>query len=658
MKSKNNSDSPKKNYDASSIEILEGLEPVRKRPGMYIGGTDNKCLHHLVAEVIDNSMDEVIAGHAKKIEIILNDDFSITIKDDGRGIPIDPHPKNPKKSAAEIILCTLHAGGKFSNDNYETSGGLHGVGISVVNALSESLVLEIVRDNQIYRQFYKRGKAQSKLEKIGKSKKKSGTSISFLPDREIFGRNNNFKTKKIYNLAKSKAYLFSGVKINWKSYLLDENIEAKINNEETFFFPNGISDYLNDSLKNNEKLNDLSFDGKVNFKERFKKEIPGNLEWSVIWVSDDEGFISSYCNAIYTSEGGTHEIGFWMAILKSLKTFGELSGQKRVSIITKEDIQKNICIILSIFIQEPEFVGQTKDKLSTLDATKLVENSIKDRFENWLATNTKIANKILDLAIKNAEFRIKKKNEKETLRKSFLKKIRLPGKLTDCSLQTKVGTEIFIVEGDSAGGSAKQARDRSTQAILPLRGKILNVVGASSNKINQNQEIVDLCKALGVEIGKNFNIEDLRYEKIIIMTDADVDGAHIAALLMAFFYTQMKDLVEKGFLFLAVPPLYKISNRDKSFYANSDEEKDKIIKNINGKEKFFTSRFKGLGEMNPSQLKETTMNPNTRRLIKVNISDEKKFLTEKLVDQLLGKNPENRYNFIKQNAKNVRELDI
>ena len=643
-------------YDASTIEILEGLEPVRKRPGMYIGGTDNRSLHHLVTEVIDNSMDEVVAGFAKKIDIILHENNWITIRDDGRGIPVDPHPKNKKKSAAEIILCTLHAGGKFSNINNETSGGLHGVGISVVNALSEKLNLEIVREGQVYYQSYERGIPVTKLLKKNKTQKKSGTSISFKPDIDIFGESYLFKPKTIYEIAKAKAYLFSGVKINWET---NSNIDNEIIKKETFFFPNGITDYLNSNILKNKKILDVPFKGEVNFSERFKKNIPGKLEWSINWITDGDGFISSYCNTIATPEGGTHENGFWSAVLKSLKSFGEFSGQKKISIITKEDIQKGICIILSIFIKDPEFVGQTKDKLSNIYVTKLVENSIKDRFENWLATNTKIANRILEITIEHAEFRIRKKNEKETLRKDFLKKIRLPGKLTDCSQKTKEGTEIFIVEGDSAGGSAKQARDRSTQAVLPLRGKVLNVVGASFNKINQNQEILDLCKALGVELGKNFDYEKLRYEKIIIMTDADVDGAHIAALLMAFFYTQMKNLITKGFLFLAVPPLYKITYEGKSFYANSDKEKDNILKKeVNGKGKFLTSRFKGLGEMNPSQLRETTMNPDTRKLIKLGISENNDNHNFDLVEKLLGKNPENRFNFISKNANYVKKLDI
>ena len=549
-------------YNASSIEILEGLEPVRKRPGMYIGGTDERALHHLVAEILDNSMDEAVAGHATRIEIELDNDNSIAVKDNGRGIPIDPHPKFPKKSALEVILCTLHSGGKFSDKAYQTSGGLHVVGASVVNALSDSLKVEVSKNKQIYEQSFSRGIPLGPVTKIGETNNKRGTIIKFHPDPEIFG-NHKFKPKRLISMARSKAYLFSGVEIKWKTEIDDGETPL----QATFHFPGGLSDYLNERLGTSSTYADIPFHGKVKFSEKFNSNKVGSVEWAINWTPSQDGFIQSYCNTVPTPEGGTHEAGFWAAILKGIRAYGELVNNKKTQNIVKDDITNGGCALVSCFISEPEFVGQTKDRLATVEATKLVENSIRDHFDNWLASDNKAAGAILDYLILRSEERLRRRQEKETARKSATKKMRLPGKLVDCSSSKRDDTELFIVEGDSAGGSAKMARDRKTQALLPLRGKILNVLGAASAKIGTNNEINDLCQALGVGMGSKFNIDDLRYEKIIIMTDADVDGAHIASLLMTFFFTQMRPLIDKGHLFLACPPLFRLTQGAKRIYC-------------------------------------------------------------------------------------------
>ena len=647
------------NYNASSIEVLEGLEPVRKRPGMYIGGTDERAMHHLVSEVLDNSMDEAVAGHATKIEVDINNDFSVSISDNGRGIPVDPHPKYPDKSALEVILCTLHAGGKFSGDAYQTSGGLHGVGVSVVNALSDNLEVEVVRNHKSFRQSFSRGLPMTKLTEGTQVKKKSGTKVTFKPDYEIFGANKNFKPSKLLKMVRSKAYLFSGVEIKWRcdEQCLDDNDETPLS--ASFHFPGGLADYLKETLEANQTFAPAEFSGKILFSEKFKSNTVGSVEWAINWTPQRDGFIFSYCNTIPTLEGGTHEIGFWSAILKGVKSFGDLVGNKKCSQITRDDIMSGGCALLSVFIREPEFVGQTKDRLSTSEVARLVELSIKDHFENWLANDTKTANLLLDVIISKSEDRLKRRAEKETQRKSAVKKLRLPGKLTDCSSSIRDNSELFLVEGDSAGGSAKQARNRKTQAILPLRGKILNVLGASSGKMLQNQEISDLCQALGVGMNSSFNLDDLRYDKISIMTDADVDGAHISALLMTFFFTQMRPLVDSGHLYLAVPPLYRLSQGGKSLYAINETEKDELLKTgFKSSSKIDVGRFKGLGEMNPQQLKETTMAPEARKLIQVIIPENDSGLTTDLIDRLMGKNPETRFQFITENAKFVEELDI
>ena len=639
-------------YNADSIEVLEGLEPVRKRPGMYIGGTDERALHHLVAEVLDNSMDEAVAGHANRIEVELHADYSMTIRDNGRGIPIDPHPKFPDKSALEVILCTLHAGGKFSGKAYQTSGGLHGVGASVVNALSDSMVVQVARNKELYEQSFSRGVPLGPIQKIGAAPNRRGTSVTFHADDQIFG-SHRFKPARLFNSIRSKAYLFSGVEIRWKTEINDGETPT----EAVFHFPGGLADYLGETLGTSTTYADKPFAGTVDFNEKFG--VSGKVEWAINWTPARDGFIQSYCNTVPTPEGGTHESGFWAAVLKGVKAYGELVNNRKAATITREDLTTGGCALVSCFISEPEFVGQTKDRLATTEAQRLVENSVRDHFDNWLAADTKSAGAILDFLVLRADERLRRKQEKETQRKTATKKLRLPGKLVDCSATNRVGTELFIVEGDSAGGSAKMARDRKTQALLPLRGKILNVLGAASNKLGTNNEINDLQQALGVGLGTRFNIDDLRYDKIIIMTDADVDGAHIAALLMTFFFTQMRPMIDTGHLYLACPPLYRLTQGARRLYVSDDVEKNQMMeKGLGGKGKIDVQRFKGLGEMDAKDLKDTTMNPATRKLIRVSIDDDEPGETGDLVERLMGKKPELRYQYIQENARFVEELDV
>ncbi|NVO23422.1 DNA topoisomerase IV subunit B [Donghicola mangrovi] len=639
-------------YDASSIEVLEGLEPVRKRPGMYIGGTDERALHHMVAEILDNSMDEAVAGHANRIEVELHQDFSITVRDNGRGIPIDPHPKFPGKSALEVILCTLHAGGKFSNKAYSTSGGLNGVGSSVVNALSDLMVVQVAKNKELYEQRFSRGVPQGPVAKIGAAPNRRGTTVTFHADPEIFG-SLKLKPARLFKMVRSKAYLFSGVEIRWKSAVNDGETPT----ESTFHFPNGLSDFLNETLTNASTYADRPFAGKVSFVEKFN--VPGSVEWAINWTPSRDGFIQSYTNTVPTPEGGTHETGFWAAILKGIRAYGELVNNKKAAQITREDLTTGGCALLSIFIREPSFVGQTKDRLSTEEAAKWVENSVRDHFDNWLAADTKSAGAILDYLVLRAEERLRRRQEKETARKTATKKLRLPGKLVDCSASNREGTELFLVEGDSAGGSAKMARDRKTQALLPLRGKILNVLGAASSKLGSNQEINDLSQALGVGLGSRFRVDDLRYDKVIIMTDADVDGAHIAALLMTFFFTQMRPMIDHGHLYLACPPLYRLTQGAKRVYCQDEVERDMWLKKgLGGRGKIDVSRFKGLGEMDAKDLKDTTMNPATRQLIRVSIDEDTPGETGDLVERLMGKKPELRFEYIQENAKFVEDVDV
>lgn len=648
-----------KSYDASSIQVLEDMEHVRLRPGMYIGGTDDRALHHMVAEIIDNSMDEAVAGHATWIEVELHKNFHVTVRDNGRGIPVDMHPKFPDKSALEIIFCTLNAGGKFSGESYETSGGLHGVGSSVVNALSDFVRVEVAKNRELYSLEFSRGLPQGKLENLGAIQNRRGTSVTFHPDPEIFGKTIKFKAKRLYEMAKSKAYLFSGVEIRWKvdAECLEPNDETPL--LDTFRFPNGLADYLNERLEGSSVYSGIPFAGKVQFSEKFGQNTIGNIEWAINWTPSRDSFTQSYCNTVPTPEGGTHENGFWSAILKGIKAYGELINNKKSSSISREDVMGGGCALVSCFISEPKFVGQTKDRLATTEAIKWVENSVRDHFDNWLASNNKSAGAILDYMVLKAEERLKRKQEKDTARKSATKKLRLPGKLTDCSNNTREGTELFIVEGDSAGGSAKMARDRKTQALLPLRGKILNVLGAASSKMSANNEINDLCQALGVQTGTKFNIDDLRYEKIIIMTDADVDGAHIASLLMTFFFTQMRPLIDNGHLYMACPPLFRLTQGAKRVYCMDDKEKNNMLeKGLGGRGRIDISRFKGLGEMDAKDLKETTMNKASRQLIQINIDEDEPGQTDDLVDRLMGKKPELRFQYIQENAKFVEDLDV
>jgi topoisomerase-4 subunit B len=639
-------------YDASSIEVLEGLEPVRKRPGMYIGGTDERALHHMVAEILDNAMDEAVAGHANRIELELHDDNSVTVRDNGRGIPVDPHPKFPGKSALEVILCTLHAGGKFSNKAYSTSGGLNGVGSSVVNALSDLMTVQVALNKELYEQSFSRGIPRGPIEKLGPVQNRRGTTVTFHPDPEIFGHQ-TLKPARLYKLARSKAYLFSGVEIRWKSAVADPDTPS----EATFHFPGGLAQYLSDTMSKITTYAERPFAGRVSFEEKY--QIPGSVEWAINWTPAQDGFLHSYCNTVPTPEGGTHEAGFWAATLKGIKAYGERVKNRKADLITRDDLLTGGCALLSVFIREPSFVGQTKDRLSTDEAAKWVENAVRDHFDTWLAADPKSAGAILDFLVLRAEERLRRREEKETQRKTATKKLRLPGKLTDCSSKTRENTELFIVEGDSAGGSAKGARSRETQALLPLKGKILNVLGAASAKLNENSEIRDICEALGTGMGTRFKLDDLRYEKIIIMTDADVDGAHIASLLMTFFFTQMRPLIDKGHLYLACPPLYRLTQGARRMYVADDAEKEIwLAKGLGGKGKIDVQRFKGLGEMDAKDLKDTTMNPLTRKLIRVSIDEDEPGDTSDLVERLMGKKPELRFQYIQENARFVEELDV
>ncbi len=652
-------------YTARDIEVLEGLEPVRKRPGMYIGGTDERAMHHLVAEILDNAMDEAVAGHADTIHLEMLAGNKILVRDNGRGMPVDPHPKFKTKSALEVILTTLHSGGKFNGKVYATSGGLHGVGASVVNALSDDLEVEVARDRKSWSQKFSRGKPKGKLVSNGPAINRRGTTVTFHPDPEIFGRQ-VFSPERLYRMARSKSYLFRGVEIRWRC---DKSLlpkDGSIPQEESFHFAGGLKDYLVSEIGTRPTVVPTPFAGEA--RSDSNGTAGGKVEWAVWWPNDEEGFVRSYCNTVPTVEGGTHESGFRSALLRGLKRYADLTGNRKGSIITSDDVMEGAAGLVSIFIEQPQFQGQTKEKLVSVEATKLVETIVGDNFEHWLTGDKEAGNVLLEHVVAKAEERVRRKQDREQQRKTATRKLRLPGKLSDCSNTAAEGTEIFLVEGDSAGGSAKAARNRETQAILPLRGKILNVASATTEKMRENQEIQDLIQALGCGAGTQYSDDRLRYERVIIMTDADVDGAHIASLLMTFFYREMPKLIENGHLFLAQPPLFRISKGGKTEYAQDDAQRDEILRTQFGGKADIT-RFKGLGEMQSLHLRETTMDPTKRVLLKVDVPTvanalegtdgrREEMRTRTLVEDLMGRKPEKRYAFIQENAKFARDLDI
>ncbi|MCY4406947.1 MAG: DNA topoisomerase IV subunit B [Rhodospirillaceae bacterium] len=641
-------------YTAHDIEILEGLEPVRRRPGMYVGGTDQRALHHLLAELIDNAMDEAIAGHASRIEIALHGDGAASVKDNGRGIPVDPHPKYENVSALQVILTTLHSGGKFGDKVYATSGGLHGVGLSVVNALSEQLTVEVARDKRLWRQSYARGTPAGPLEDAGPVTNRRGTLVRFHPDPEIFGEGVRFGPRALYEMARTRAYLYRGVEIRWSCEAALLADAGTVPETAVLHYPGGLVDYLNATLGKRHTLTPAPFAGQGALNGD-----SGRVEWAVAWPEDEDGFVASHCNTVPTSQGGSHESGMRGALVRGLKSYGALVGNKRAAQLTADDVTGGACALLSVFLRDPQFQGQTKERLASPEAGRLVENALGDHFDHWLSADPSAANLLLERVVERAEERLRRRKDREVARKRAARKTRLPGKLADCAREAAAGTEIFLVEGDSAGGSAKQARNRETQAVLPLRGKILNVASASADKLRGNKELDDLVQALGCGTGARFDAGALRYERVVIMTDADVDGAHIAALLMTFFYRQMPGLIDAGHLFLAQPPLYRLARGGTTRYARDDADRVRLLESdFSGAGKVEISRFKGLGEMPPAQLKETTMDPARRTLLRVEVAEDAVTATARRVEELMGRRPESRLAFIQTHADRVTALDL
>ena len=641
-------------YTAHDIEILEGLEPVRRRPGMYVGGTDQRALHHLLAELIDNAMDEAIAGHASRIEIALHGDGSASVKDNGRGIPVDPHPKYENVSALQVILTTLHSGGKFGDKVYATSGGLHGVGLSVVNALSERLTVEVARDKRLWRQSYARGLPAGPLKDAGPVTNRRGTLVRFQPDHEIFGDGVRFGPGPLFEMARTRAYLYRGVEIRWSCAAALLTQAGAVPETAVLHYPGGLVDYLNATLGKRHTLTPAPFAGQGALNGD-----SGRIEWALAWPDDEEGFVASHCNTVPTSQGGSHEAGMRAALVRGLKGYGALVGNKRAAQLTADDVTGGACALLSVFLRDPQFQGQTKERLASPEAGRLVENALGDHFDHWLSADPSAANLLLERVVERAEERLRRRKDREVARKRAARRTRLPGKLADCALEAAAGTEIFLVEGDSAGGSAKQARNRETQAVLPLRGKILNVASASADKLRGNKELDDLVQALGCGTGARFDAGGLRYERVVIMTDADVDGAHIAALLMTFFYRQMPGLIDEGHLFLAQPPLYRLARGGTTRYARDDADRDRLLaSDFTGAGKVEISRFKGLGEMPPAQLKETTMDPARRTLLRVEVAEDAGTATARRVEELMGRRPESRLAFIQTHADRVTALDL
>ena len=653
------SDATPATYTASDIEVLEGLEPVRRRPAMYIGGTDERALHHLVAELLDNAVDEAVAGHASRIELHLAADGSVTVRDNGRGIPVDPHPRFPDRSALEVILTTLHSGGKFGGKAYATSGGLHGVGLSVVNALASRLDIEVARDRVLWTQSYARGISLGPLRNAGAVHNRRGTTVTFVPDPQIFGEGARFRPDVLYRMARSKAYLFRGMEIRWSCppELLDgaDDVPA----EAVLHFPGGVGDYLRSALEGRSTLSPEPFLGEAKLADG-----AGRVEWAVAWPLDEDGFLTAYCNTVPTPQGGTHEAGFRAALTRGLKAYGERVRSRDAEKLLPEDVIAGACVMLSLFLREPQFQGQTKEKLVSPEAAKLVESTVRDHFDHWLGDAPAQANALLAHVVERAEQRLRRRQDKQVKRASATRKLRLPGKLTDCAREAAAGTELFLVEGDSAGGSAKQARDRETQAVLPLRGKILNVASASAEKLRANQELRDLIEALGCGAGASYDEAALRYDKVIIMTDADVDGAHIASLLITFFYREIPRLIDGGHLYLAVPPLYRLSRGPLTLYARDDAHKEALLASeFTGRGQVEISRFKGLGEMPAAQLKKTTMDPRTRALLRVVVPGEAgepdRRATRERVETLMGRRPELRFALICEHARFVADsLDV